>query len=97
MHQHSYVNFGVGTWSWSGASGDWDSTTLENCKAWTVTSGTDGAPTDAKWKASCKGVLDAIGLSQFWLDYLEEHLSAYVNVKKDKIGISGRGPFQSDD
>ena len=88
--QKSYVEVGFTTWDATGTT--WDSTIVEKCSASAKVKGSDGIPETAKWKAKCTGALEAMGLSTKSSIRLAALLGEYVNVQKDKISISGKGP-----
>jgi hypothetical protein len=99
MSQKSYVEIYVSTWDTSASTGDTGFSTFEKCKAKTKVTG-DGPdnPEDAKWNLSCKGAFAAMlaqssPIGADALIRLEVLLGEYVDVKKDKIKISGKGPI----
>ena len=91
--QGSYLRIGFSSWTWDDDS--WDSTVVENCKAATKVRIRDGEQ-EAAWRVSCKGSMEAMGLSQDQLDRLERLLDRYTNTSRDGISISGRGPVDDD-
>ncbi len=88
--QKSYVEVGFTTWDTGGSS--WDSTVVEKCNASAKAKGSEGSPETAKWKAKCQGALEAMDLPTKASIRLAALLGEYVNVSKDKISISGKGP-----
>ena len=87
--QGSYLAIGFSTWDTGGTT--WNSTLVDNCKAATSVSGSQGNPTEAKWKVSCKGALEALGVDAGQAARLEELLGRVVKANSDKINIKGRG------
>jgi len=88
--QRSYASVGFSTWDTGGTT--WDSTTVEKCKASTKVRGTDGIPTDARWRVSCRGAFAAMGIDPAVAARLDALLGHYVNTTRDTIKISGKGP-----
>ena len=91
--QRFYLMVGFYTWDSSSGSGTWDSTTTERCKGETRVRGSEGSPEEARWKISCRGALEAMGLTAGEAARLSELLPRYVDVERDHIHIRGRGPL----
>ena len=89
LSQGSYLQIGFSTWDTGDST--WNQTIVEKCKGSTSVSGSQGNVTDAKWKVSCKGALEALGVDETTAMRLEELLGGAVNARSDKINIKGRG------